>query len=51
MNFTILVNGIDDIDTDRQMITLDITFALSWQDTRVSCARCGVAEVTDPVNK
>ena len=48
MNFTTFVYGIEEIDTDRQRITLDMAMAMSWQDTRVSCARCGVAEVTDP---
>ena len=50
VNFTIFVNSIEDIDTDRQRITLDITLAMSWQDTRISCPRCGAAEVTDPDN-
>ena len=43
-----LVNGIEEIDTDRQRITFDITLAMNWQDTRISCAKkCGVVEVAD----
>ena len=46
VNFTIFVYGIEEIDTDRQRITFDMAMAMSWQDSRVSCPRCGVAEVT-----
>ena len=48
VNFTTFVYRIEEIDTDRQRITFDMALAMSWQDSRVSCARCGVAEVTDP---
>ena len=51
VNFTILVNGIEEIDTDKQRIAFDMALTTSWQDTRVSCARCGAAEVTDRDNK
>ena len=46
VNFTILVNGIEEIDTDRQTIILNMALTMSWQDSRVSCPRCGDAEVT-----
>ena len=36
VNFTILVYDVEDIDTDRQRITLDMTLAMKWQDTNIS---------------
>ena len=51
MNFTILVNGIDDIDTDKQKITLGIAMTLRWQDTRISCRKCATVEEVPRTNK
>ena len=52
VNFTILVNGIDDIDTDKQKITLGIAMTLRWQDTRISCRKCAtIEEVTSTRTK
>ena len=45
VNITISVNGIDDIDMDRQRITLAMELTASWQDTRISCAKCEANEV------
>ena len=45
VNFTILMNNVEDIDTDRQRITLAMELTASWKDTRISCAKCEANEV------
>ena len=46
VNFTISVDGIEEIDTNKEKITLDIAMAITWQDSRISCSRtCGYAKV------
>ena len=46
------IKGIEDIDTDKQKITVDFVSAMTWNDRRISCAReCEVAEVISPCNK
>ena len=52
VNFTVMINDIEAIDTDKQRITLNVVLELSWHDTRISCAReSEVAEVTSPYIK
>ena len=50
VNFTLFVNGIDDIDTDKQKITLGIAMILMWQDTRISCRKCATVEEVTSTN-
>ena len=45
VDYTFGVNVIEDIDTENQRITLGLTMRVQWQDTRISCAKCGAAEV------